>query len=213
MAADASAGPRRGRLSAARERELLEAALDLVAEVGYRKVTLTELAKRTKSSTATLYRQWESKPKMVTVALKARSDEQQLLAHIDTGTLRGDLRTLAVRVFGELSTSDSMISIWQAAGADEELTQALRNILIVPGLERLDRILARALERGEITDSPALVLVDRVLFGPLMIQELMTGDKPTSELAENIVDHVLMPALTASATQEVEEVEETHALH
>src|SRR5688500_7159474 len=128
MAADPSAAPRRGRLSAARERELLQAALDLVAEVGYQKVTMTELAKRTKSSTATLYRQWESKPKMVTVALKARSDEQRLLTNIDTGTLRGDLRMLAVRVFGDLSTSDSMISIWHAAGADEELAQALRDI-------------------------------------------------------------------------------------
>ncbi|NUU25934.1 MAG: TetR/AcrR family transcriptional regulator [Streptomycetaceae bacterium] len=201
MAADGSAASRRGRLSAERERELLQAALDLVAEVGYQQVTMAELAKRTRSSTATLYRQWESKPKMVIVALKARSDEQRLLADIDTGSLRGDLRTLAARVFDELSSSDSMLSIWHAVGGDPELMQALRDILVVPGLDSLDRILARALERGEITDSPALALVDRVLFGPLMIQELMTGDRPTPEFAESIVDHVLMPALTASATE------------
>ncbi|WP_436790857.1 TetR/AcrR family transcriptional regulator [Yinghuangia sp. YIM S10712] len=200
MAALASDAPRRGRLSAERERELLQAALDLVAEVGYRQVTMAELAKRTKSSTATLYRQWESKPKLVSTALKRRSDEQRLLADIDTGSLRGDLRLLAVRVFGEESSSDSMISIWHAARVDPELLREVREILVVPGLESLHRIMDRAVERGEVKNRPAMALADRVLFGSLTIQELLAGEKPTPELAENIVDHVLMPALTASVS-------------
>ncbi|UGQ11504.1 TetR/AcrR family transcriptional regulator [Yinghuangia sp. ASG 101] len=203
MAAAAAGVPRKGRLSTTRERELLQAALDLVAEVGYEQVTMAELAKRTKSSTATLYRQWESKPNLVIVALKTRADEQQLLADIDTGSLRGDLHALAARAFGAESSSDSMASIWHAVGTDKELLRALRTYMIVPGLESMRRILDRALHRGEIKNSPAIALADRVLYGPLAIQELMTGDKPTPELARDIVDFMLLPALTAANTAAV----------
>lgn len=196
MTAEPTAPPRKGRLSPARERELLQAAVDLVAELGYEQVTMAELAKRTKSSTATLYRQWESKPKMVITALKVQSDERH--RDIDTGTLRGDLRAFAAHVFGEPSSSDPMTSIWYAAGTDRELLRVVREILVLPGLVHLQRILDRAIDRGEITDPSVAALVAHGLFGAVMINELLTGEKPRPELAETLIDKLVLPALTAS---------------
>lgn len=181
-----------------RERELLQAALDYVAEVGYQRATLVELAQRTHSDMTALHSLWEDKPTLVSLALRTHTDEQQKLADIDTGNLRSDLRTLAVRIFEQPTASEAMRSIWQAAATDDELLQALHENFAVPGLEPLDRILARALERGEIDErNPALPLVESVLFGPLIIQELIHGDKAAPELALDVIDHVLMPALTA----------------
>ncbi|UGQ11977.1 TetR/AcrR family transcriptional regulator C-terminal ligand-binding domain-containing protein [Yinghuangia sp. ASG 101] len=180
------------------EPELLQAALDYVAEVGYQRATMVELAQRTNNDVTALHSRWEDKPTLISFALRTYTDERQKLADIDTGTLRGDLRLLAVGVFGQPTASAAMDSIWKAAATDGELLRALREIFAIPGLESLDRILARALARGEIDENnPALVLAESVLFGPLIIQELINGDRPVPELALNIVDHVLMPALTA----------------
>lgn len=180
------------------ERELLLAALDYVAEVGYQRATMVELAQRTHNDVAVLHNLWEDKPTLVSLALRTHTDERQKLADIDTGTLRGDLRLLAAGVFGQPTASEAMRSIWKASATDNELLRALREIFAVPCLEPLDRILARALARGEIDENnPALALAESVLFGPLIIQELINGDQPVPELALSIVDHVLMPALTA----------------
>ncbi len=53
--------PTRLRLDAARERVLLEVALALLAEVGYDRLSLDEVARRAHTSKATLYRRWPGK--------------------------------------------------------------------------------------------------------------------------------------------------------
>ncbi|MFI5753983.1 TetR/AcrR family transcriptional regulator [Streptomyces sp. NPDC051569] len=206
MSVTSSASARRGRLSPERERELLEATLDLVAELGYEQLTMAEVAKRTKSSTATLYRQWESKPKLVIVALKARSEARKPSREIDTGSLRDDLLEVARDAFGDRPTSDSMASVWHAIVTDRELMEALREILAAPAMEMVQRILTRAMERGEIKDGPAAALTVQVLFGPPMIQELLTGESASLQLAEDVIHHILMPALTASVGKEADTV-------
>ena len=71
MPADTPATPaRRTRLTPERERELFTAVVDLVREQGYDALTMDAVAARTKSSKATLYRQWESKPKLVASAMR-----------------------------------------------------------------------------------------------------------------------------------------------
>src|SRR4051812_31017015 len=79
---------RRTRISPEREAELHGAVLDLLREVGYEALTMDAVAARTKSSKATLYRQWGSKPELVAKAL--RCTQPVSLREIDTGSLRGD---------------------------------------------------------------------------------------------------------------------------
>jgi len=59
------------------------------SEVGYDHATVDEVARRARSSTATLYRQWDNKPTLVITALRTR--KYPPLPPIDTGDLRGDL--------------------------------------------------------------------------------------------------------------------------
>lgn len=61
---------RRSRITPEREAELHGAVLDLLREVGYEALTMDAVAARTKSSKATLYRQWGSKPELVAKALR-----------------------------------------------------------------------------------------------------------------------------------------------
>lgn len=52
----------RTRLTPERESELYGAVLDLLREVGYDALTMDAVAARTRSSKATLYRQWGASP-------------------------------------------------------------------------------------------------------------------------------------------------------
>ena len=61
---------RRSRITPEREAELYAAVLDLLREVGYDALTMDAVAARTRSSKATLYRQWGGKAKLVVRALR-----------------------------------------------------------------------------------------------------------------------------------------------
>jgi len=61
---------RRTRLTSERESELYQAVIDLVREVGYEAMTMDAVAARSRSSKATLYRQWQGKPQLVAAAMR-----------------------------------------------------------------------------------------------------------------------------------------------
>ena len=51
----------RPRVEGDREQEILDAALEVLGEVGYDRLTMDAVAQRAKASKATLYRRWNSK--------------------------------------------------------------------------------------------------------------------------------------------------------
>src|SRR3954449_11409393 len=85
---------RRSRITPEREAELYEAVLELLREVGYDALTMDAVATRTRSSKATLYRQWGGKAELVVKALRSQKPH---FDEVDTGSLRGDLHAIALR--------------------------------------------------------------------------------------------------------------------
>ncbi|MBM9503246.1 TetR/AcrR family transcriptional regulator [Actinacidiphila acididurans] len=191
-----AARSRRSRLSPQRERELLDTALVLVRERGYDQVTMDDIARATRSSTATLYRRWDSKARLVITAL--RTGKPRLLAGLDTGSLRGDLMALSERARRSVpGPGPAMGSLFQAVLLDPELMRALRELMLEPDIEALGAVLQRHVDSGEIApDNPVLDLVDRLLFGPMFVEQLYLGGSRAAELAHRIVDDVLLPLLT-----------------
>ena len=59
----------RPRIEGDREREILEATLDVLADVGYDRLTMDAVATRARASKATLYRRWNTKVGLVIDAL------------------------------------------------------------------------------------------------------------------------------------------------
>ena len=78
----------RPRVEGERAVEILSAALDVLAEVGYDKLTMDAVATQARASKATLYRRWESKASLVIDALLCHKGSTEVP---DTGSLRGDL--------------------------------------------------------------------------------------------------------------------------
>ena len=67
----------RPRVEGVREAEILEAALEVLAEVGYDRFTMDAVALRAKASKATLYRRWNGKVQLVIDALHHDHQQQQ----------------------------------------------------------------------------------------------------------------------------------------
>ncbi|MEW2498685.1 TetR/AcrR family transcriptional regulator [Streptomyces nodosus] len=188
---------RRKRLTPEREREILDATFDLVAEVGYQQATVDEVARRTRASTATLYRQWENKPRLVITAMRVR--KYAPLPGLDTGDLRSDLVALA-RLLPEPHPSGApALGIWQAVISDPQLAQALRDVLFAPYLDALRSILDRHVERGTIrADNPALQYAGTFLLGSVFVEKLFTGTEADAGQLIAVIDALLLPALTSA---------------
>lgn len=187
---------RRKRLTQEREREILDATFDLVAEVGYEQATVDEVARRTKASTATLYRQWENKPRLVITAMTAR--KYPPLPHIDAGSLRDDLVALARMMPAPPPKGAPTLGIWQAVMSDPGLAQTLREVLFAPYLGALRTILARHVARGTIrADNPALAHAETFLMGSVFVEKLFTGTEADADQLIAVMDALLLPALTS----------------
>ncbi|MGW0533501.1 TetR/AcrR family transcriptional regulator [Streptomyces sp. NPDC003032] len=191
-----AATARRSRITPEREAELYEAVLDLLREVGYDALTMDAVAARTRSSKATLYRQWGSKPELVAKAL--RHNKPVSLADIDTGSLRGDLNEMVNRSDDCQMEKDAalMRGLFHAVHDNPELHQALRNLLIEPELTGLSDLLRRAVERGEVAaDNPALEYVVHMMVGGFVARDLIEDRPVDRAFLASYVDAVILPAL------------------
>jgi len=182
------------RLTAERLQELYAGTLQLVAERGYDRLTMDQIAEATKSSKATLYRQWGSKSALVVEAMKCVGDHEE--EPPDTGTLRGDLMTMVDRAEGREKDSDLLAAIMHAVRQDPELAEAVRAEILEPGRDRIRSVIARAVDRGEVAaDCPALPFVDYVFIAPIVLHHLIEGSEPAPDFLRRYFDGALLPAL------------------
>jgi AcrR family transcriptional regulator len=189
---------RRSRITPERAAELYAAVLDLLREVGYDALTMDAVAARTRSSKATLYRQWGGKPELVVRAL--RHGKPGSAADVDTGSLRGDLHALATREDDCAMEQNSalMRGLSMAVHMHPDLRRAFKELLIEPEMAEFQRVLRRAIERGEIReDAPALEYVVHMLVGAFVTRALIDDLPPTQTFLLSYIDAVVLPALGA----------------
>ncbi|HEX5566406.1 MAG TPA: TetR/AcrR family transcriptional regulator [Streptomyces sp.] len=186
---------RRSRLTPEREQELFEAVVDLVREQGYEALTMDAVATRTKSSKATLYRKWESKPKLVATALRHLARVSP--ASIDTGSLAGDLRQLANDFARDAAEDTALLSgLAHAVMKDPDLHRALYEQCVRPELDALDAMVLRAVERGELdAGNPATEFVVHLLVGALVTHRLFENQDADAAYLERYLRAVVFPAL------------------
>jgi AcrR family transcriptional regulator len=195
------AAVRRSRITPEREAELYEAVLDLLREVGYDALTMDAVAARTRSSKATLYRQWGGKAELVVKAL--RHSKPGKIDEIDTGSLRGDLHALVAREDDCTMEQNSalMRGVAMAMHHNEDLRQAFRGQLIEPEMAAFRGVLQRAVDRGEVRpDCPALDFLVHMLVGGFVTRALIDNQPPTQAFLTSYIDAVVLPALGVSTT-------------
>jgi len=180
-----------------RDPEILDAAIDVLAETGFDGMTIDMVAARAKAGKATIYRRWTSKADLVLDAVACMKAGELDAEHLpDTGTLRGDLVAMIrprsieegerrLRIMGGLF---GMIS------SSPELADAAHAAIIEPRVAVNRLFLRRAIERGEIPadcDVEALAVVTPAMAAFRLLIQKQPID---AEYLLSLIDGVLLPA-------------------
>ncbi|WP_406455972.1 TetR/AcrR family transcriptional regulator [Streptomyces sp. NBC_01622] len=192
---------RRSRITPEREAELYAAVLDLLREVGYDALTMDAVAARTRSSKATLYRQWGGKAELVAKAV--RHNKPGRPTDVDTGTLRGDMHAMVAREDDCRIEQNSalMRGLAMATHNNPDLLQAFRELLVEPEMEEFRVVMQRAVDRGEVrADCPALEFVVHMMIGAFATRTVIEDLPPTKAYLTSYIDAVVLPALGAPTT-------------
>jgi AcrR family transcriptional regulator len=195
MGMDAARRAGRTRLGPERERELYAAVIELLREVGYEALTMDAVAARTRSSKATLYRQWKGKPDLVIAAL--RDHKPVRVRDIDTGTLAGDLRELVGQMANRGEQETAIIrALAVAIEQDPDLARVFHDSLVQPEVEALGHMLDRATSRGELDPKrSAAAFLPHLMLGALITRPLVENRQADRPYLRRYVDAVVLPAL------------------
>lgn len=179
---------------------ICDAALELLQEVGYDRLTVDAVAARAHASKATLYRHWpQGKAQLVVTALKSRSTPPVVCT--DTGSLRSDLLSLLGTVAASLTREDVglMAGLLLAMRSDEELAIAVREQILEDKQNLAERLIAQAEARGEYVRPHAAALLHELLPALLFTHPLLHGAPIDDPYLKHVVDDVLLPVLTQRA--------------
>ncbi|WP_287371891.1 TetR/AcrR family transcriptional regulator [Oceanithermus sp.] len=153
------------------DERLLEAALELLAERGYRGATTRAIAERAGVAEVTLFRRFGSKARLLAEAVRRAGAAFEEAAARPSGDLRADLHALAGRYLGQLKRGGALIFVMAGeASREPELRRALEEALA----GRLATVLAffeHYQRRGELRPAPAGSLI-HAFFGPLIAAAL-----------------------------------------
>jgi AcrR family transcriptional regulator len=186
-------------LDSSRDADLRRAALELVAEIGYDRLTIDAVAGRVRAGKATVYRRWASKDQLVVDAFA----EEMFggLVPPDTGRLRDDLLSIATHIWAgshTVPTAQVMAGLMTAMLSNPELREAVKEACLRP--ESVFRtVVDQAVKRGEIGPPPDPELVGWVLPSMCMFRLMKTGAAPDTEFCSSVIDRVVMPALLNGA--------------
>ncbi len=183
----------RPRVEGDRELQILDATLEVLADVGYDRLTMDAVAAKAKASKATLYRRWTNKVSLVIEALQHTKGPHETP---DTGSLRGDLQQVFCGV-GGLSDPTSIAtfaSVLTAISRDEEFATAFRRDVLGPKLASSQLIYERARARGELKDDVDLDLLAPALAGIILHRLVVLGEHPTEDAIIRVIDQIILPS-------------------
>lgn len=185
----------RPRIEGEREDEILDAAVRLLMEVGYDRLTMDAVAKESRASKATLYRRWETKASLVVEALVRAKSAPQIESN-DTGSLRADLLATFCGTEGMSGAATGILgAVITALRSDPEFAEEFRAKFIAPKLAVSRAIYERAQARGEIAPDIDIDIVAPALAGILLHRAFILGVPPDDATIERVVDHVILPAV------------------
>ena len=200
MAATSSQTQRMGRKrDLSRNGPILEAALEVLAEFGYERMTTDMVAARARASKATLYRRWPSKAELVVEAVQSLDDGAERTLR-DTGSLEGDLAAL-IRAPDDASAwmMQILAGLLSMLPRNPDLARVVRRRLAEPQIAVMRELLERAQRRGEIAADRNLDVLALVLPAIAAYRLIIDGEQIDRRFARLVVKEVLAPASLAGA--------------
>ncbi|MFD4367094.1 TetR/AcrR family transcriptional regulator [Rhodococcus sp. NPDC058521] len=172
---------------------MIVAAQDLLAEVGYDRLSMEAVAARVGASRATVYRRWKSKSELVLDAIAALRWEEE---PPNTGSLRSDLIALGAVYAEQDARRDAIITgIVTAMAHDMAIRSAVEETIARPRREAFLAIVSRAQARGEVSVGTDLAFVGQV-FPAMTFYQVVAQPNPVDEdFVTRVIDRLIIPLL------------------
>ncbi|MCX0245986.1 MULTISPECIES: TetR/AcrR family transcriptional regulator [Streptomyces] len=182
-----------GRTARVRE-AVLRAAGDALAEHGFDRLDLADVARRAEVGKTTVYRRWSSPTGLIADLLDDMAEQSSPRAR--TGSLEGDLRANARLVLKTLTDERQgalFRSVIAAATCDPRTAQALHRFYAIR-VEEWAGCVTEAVERGELPSGTDPDEVVRAVSAPLYYRLLASGDPLDEAAADRAADAAVLAA-------------------
>jgi AcrR family transcriptional regulator len=171
-----------------RDRAILDAVMELLAEKGYEATSIEDVAHRAGVGKPTIYRRWTSKRELVVDALgRLKGDERP----DPEGTVRERVSGYMEQMFHVAGTdraSGVFVALASEMHRSPELRDAVREAFVTKRRRTMLALLREGVERGELRPDVDVDLLTDMLFGPLFVRRLVTDGKITAPVARRLVD-------------------------
>lgn len=175
---------------AARGQDILRAVLEALAVVGYRALSVEEVAEQAGVNKTTVYRRWPTKKDLVQAALSHLATEG--LDVPDTGSLRRDLLALG-RLYTERAStleSQSLFRVIAIESPHPEL-EAIGDAIRERQQSLVAAIVARAVARGELEKGTDPRLLTTVFLGTIHSKLFFNKERVDEAFTARVVDLLL----------------------
>ncbi|RKH74639.1 TetR/AcrR family transcriptional regulator [Corallococcus aberystwythensis] len=182
--------PEPSRRSERSRQAILTAAVELVGEVGYARLTVEAIAARAGVGKQTIYRWWPSKGAVVLDAFVELSGGSQPAALPDTGDLKADLEGVLRATVQELTDPRFELpsrALTAESQADAALAQQFVEAVLRPHLKAIQERLRSAQRAGQVAKGVDLEVAVELLVGPLFHRWLLRTAPLTSAYADTVV--------------------------
>jgi AcrR family transcriptional regulator len=186
--------------SAQRRWAIEEAALELVGEVGYDRLSMDALAERAGVSKATIYRHWSGKAALVVDALRERRHQPVALVE-DQGCLRDDLLA-QLRLICTAAEGDEgalTIGLLRAMHGDPELAQLMRSQVLQAKVDLVVALVERAQRREELPPAVPTESATEAMTSVVLCRLLLGGGPPDEGFRLHLVDQIVLPILMSGS--------------
>jgi AcrR family transcriptional regulator len=188
--------PNTARRSEPTRHAILNAALDLVGEVGYARLSIEGIAARAGAGKQTIYRWWPSKGAVLFDALLMQSENEnnEPMDLPDTGDLEADLKNVLRATVIELNNprySEPMRALAVEMLIDQRLADDYAERLDKPIRELKRRRLRSARNAGQLADDVDLDIAVDLVWGPLRNRWLYREGPITAAFTDRLIETVL----------------------
>lgn len=204
--------------------EILQAALAVMIEVGYDRLTMEALAAKAKAGKATLYRRWRDKAELIAEAVTKLAGEC-LPPPADAGSLRSDLAAVAALITTRKSRHELCVMRGLAGGVpqDPALAALFQRTFLDRRSADMAELFRRAQRRGEIPPHRDVDFLGQIIPSMIFARTLTTSRPVDPAWLDKLIDDVVLPAATAgslvdtdppaSGTEQAAPKKENHARH
>ena len=192
----------RGRVRRGRVRDpevdeaILTAAMDLLAEIGYARLTIDQVAAQARVGKASLYLRWPNKVALVAEAIQHRS---AVVPNVpDTGSLREDMQAfLRALLRSKTAAQRAVAAVSGEIASNPELAKAWRQGVAGTLLDCTREIVERAIARGELPATSDAELLSLLPVTLLQSWRQAHEQGPDDAVVERIVAQFFTPAPSA----------------